>query len=271
MLKIGTSGFWFKDWVGTVYPEGTKSADALGYYVDKLGFNTVEINSTYYTLVSDKSFLGMDRKTPPGFEFTVKAYRGITHDPFDPKIPDNIKHPKMSDVPDTIDKFKYSLQPIIQSHKLSTVLLQMSPYFKPSPQSEEYLLMCKDSFGDIPLTLEFRGKEWNTDGTYTFLKTHNFAYCVVDEPQLPRLMPFVPKTTSADIAYIRLHGRNLNWYKSYEDRYNYDYSAKELSEFIPVIQNFVNIVNKVLIFFNNCHAGSAAKNAMLMKQLIERI
>lgn len=59
MIKIGTSGFSFPDWRGTVYPKKLQPKDALAYYNNELGFDCVEINSTYYTLVSDKSFEGM--------------------------------------------------------------------------------------------------------------------------------------------------------------------------------------------------------------------
>ena len=86
MIKIGTSGFSFQDWRGPVYPKDLQPRDALNYYEEKLGFDCVEINSTYYTLVSTKSFEGMEKKTGHGFEFVVKAYKGITHDPFDTRF-----------------------------------------------------------------------------------------------------------------------------------------------------------------------------------------
>ena len=86
MIRIGTSGFSFKDWVGTVYPDGFNLKDALVYYQDKLGFDCVEINSTYYTLIPDRVAAGWANKTAENFEFLVKAYRGVTHDPFDARL-----------------------------------------------------------------------------------------------------------------------------------------------------------------------------------------
>jgi len=78
MIKIGTSGFSFKDWRGSIYPENLQSKDNLIYYQQKLGFNCVEINATYYTLLSEKSFAGMESKTGDDFEFVVKALVNYT-------------------------------------------------------------------------------------------------------------------------------------------------------------------------------------------------
>jgi uncharacterized protein YecE (DUF72 family) len=92
--------------------------------------------------------------------------------------------------------------------------------------------------------------------------------CVVDEPKLPRLMPFEPRRTS-DIAYFRFHGRNQNWFNaSREERYNYLYSADELDEFVPPLRSVSAGAKTTYTFFNNCHAGAAARNALMMKQML---
>ncbi|HHT9139132.1 MAG TPA: hypothetical protein ACFYEK_18055 [Candidatus Wunengus sp. YC60] len=48
MIKVGTSGFSFPDWVSSIYPSDIKKGDMLEYYEKKLGFGIAEINSTYY-------------------------------------------------------------------------------------------------------------------------------------------------------------------------------------------------------------------------------
>ncbi|HEY4481620.1 MAG TPA: DUF72 domain-containing protein [Candidatus Brocadiaceae bacterium] len=80
MIKAGTSGFSFPDWVGNIYPTDIKKGQMLPYYEQKLGFKITEINSTYYTIPSPKSFEGMLKKTSPDFEFTVKAHKSMTHE-----------------------------------------------------------------------------------------------------------------------------------------------------------------------------------------------
>lgn len=78
MLKLGTSGFSYLDWRGTVYPQKLQPKNLLKYYEQELGFDCVEINSTYYNLIPPNVFKNMAEKTEKDFEFVVKAYRGIT-------------------------------------------------------------------------------------------------------------------------------------------------------------------------------------------------
>ena len=104
--------------------------------------------------------------------------------------------------------------------------------------------------------------------TFGLLRANGIGYCAVDEPPLERLMPFVNAVTS-DIAYLRLHGRNMNWFKvSAGERYNYLYSDDELAKFIPEIEKISGNSKKAYIFFNNCHIGFAARNAQRMKELL---
>jgi len=266
MIKIGTSGFSFKDWLGTIYPEKLSSKEMLTYYEQQLRFDCVEINSTYYTLISDKSFLSTANKTSKNFEFVVKGYKGITHDPFDNRL----KEQKVSikTAKENTEKFIYSIQPLKEKNKLASVLLQFPVFFYPSNESNDYLLQCKEWFKDIPLVIEFRNNAWAKKETFEFLKKNKLGYCAVDEPKLQRLMPFINEVTS-DIGYIRFHGRNPNWFNvSAGERYNYLYSETELKSFIPEINKMDNKAKKTYIFFNNCHAGSAIKNAIMLKKML---
>jgi len=62
MIKVGTSGFSFEDWKGPVYPAGLPDKSMLSYYEKELGFDALEVNFTYYTLPSQKSFAAMSRR-----------------------------------------------------------------------------------------------------------------------------------------------------------------------------------------------------------------
>lgn len=266
MIKIGTSGFSFKDWYGTVYPEKLQPRNTLNYYEQELKFDCVEINSTYYTLLSDKSFQGMEEKTGPGFEFVVKGYRGITHDPFDTRLGE--KMPSLEKAFEDTDKFIYSIGPLNKKNKLGAVLLQFPFFFEPADKTKDYIISCREKFSEIPLVIEFRNRKWAGSETISFLKENNLGYCAVDEPKLPGLMPFINEVTS-DTGYVRLHGRNQNWFNApVEERYNYSYSDSELKEFIPEINKINSKAKKTYVFFNNCHAGSAARNARKLKELL---
>jgi len=101
-----------------------------------------------------------------------------------------------------------------------------------------------------------------------FLKENGLASCAVDEPKLPRLMPFVNEVTSS-LGYLRFHGRNPNWLNApVAARYDYLYTNEELEEFVPEARTMNSRAGKMFVFFNNCHAGSAVKNAGMFRKML---
>jgi uncharacterized protein YecE (DUF72 family) len=262
VIKIGTSGFSFDDWKGTVYPQGLQKAEWLAFYEKELGFKVLEVNFTYYTLPSPKSFEGMSRKTSADFSFAVKAYRAMTHEIRDKKTK------QLVDNKDVFDKFLFSLEPLIKDQKLSCILMQFPYSFYATAENRDYLKTAKERLKDIPVIAEFRNHAWLNEETFNFLTTYKIGYCAVDEPKLKGLMPFAPRATSS-IGYFRFHGRNNNWFNAPTAvRYDYLYSKEELKEFIPPLHDISLKTNTVLVFFNNCHAGSAAKNAIMLAQIL---
>ena len=76
-LYVGTSGFSYPTWRGEFYPEGSRPADFLRLYSERLP--SVELNATFYKLPSEEQMRAWAGKTPPGFRFAVKMSRRITH------------------------------------------------------------------------------------------------------------------------------------------------------------------------------------------------
>src|SRR5271155_924116 len=75
-VRIGTSGWSYKEWEGTFYPKGEKKK--LSYY--SRFFDTVEIDSTFYAYPNTGMILGAVKNTPPGFVFSAKLPKLITHE-----------------------------------------------------------------------------------------------------------------------------------------------------------------------------------------------
>jgi len=262
MIKLGTSGFSFDDWVGVVYPPKIKKQDMLTYYEKELGFKCLEVNSTYYTLPSQKSMEGMLKKVSADFEFTVKAFKGMTHEIWegDGKT--------LRDNRETFDKFNFSVAPLREAGSLSCVLAQFPPWFHPNKVSLDYLRSFGERLAGVPLVVEFRNHIWHTDTTLEFLRENNLGYCAVDEPKLPRLMPFNPRATSP-VGYFRLHGRNPRWFNvPVSVRYDYLYSDRELQEFLNPIKEVEALTQATFVFFNNCHVGSAVRNALRLREML---
>jgi len=77
---------------------------------------------------------------------------------------------------------------------------------------------------------------------------------------------------TGDVGYVRLHGRNEKtwWGRGDGDRYDYNYSPEELKEWVRKIRELAEKANTVYVFFNNCHAGQAARNALLMRDMMQQ-
>jgi len=73
---MGTSGWSYEEWVGILYP--TSSTPKLKYYSSV--FDTVEVDSSFYSMPSSKLVLGWIKNTPSDFKFSIKMPKTITHD-----------------------------------------------------------------------------------------------------------------------------------------------------------------------------------------------
>jgi uncharacterized protein YecE (DUF72 family) len=76
-LYVGTSGFSYPTWRPDFYPAGTKPADFLRFYSERLP--SVELNTSAYQLPSEEHFTTWAEQVPPGFRFAVRMPRQITH------------------------------------------------------------------------------------------------------------------------------------------------------------------------------------------------
>jgi uncharacterized protein YecE (DUF72 family) len=255
MIYIGTAGFSYQDWKGAFYPKDQDKRHMLEYYSSR--FPVVEVNSTWHALPSPKSILSMARRTPPDFEFILKAYKGLTH--------------QYEDNDEEFTRFRELIRPMEDHGKLACLLAQFPWGFKNTDANRDYLKHFREKLPDQEIAVEFRNEEWITDETLDLLRQLKMAFCCVDEPRLKGLVkPHVFLTTN--IGYVRFHGRNYEtWWdrkrKSWE-RYNYLYSEEELQEWVPRIMELEKKAERTYTIFNNHYRGKAARNAAMMAQLL---
>jgi uncharacterized protein YecE (DUF72 family) len=252
-ILVGTSGYSFADWVGRFYPARIPRSEMLPYYSEH--FPVVEVNTTFYRIPHPRVMEQMEKKTPPGFRFLVKGPQSLTHE-------------RRLDA-ESIAAFQDCLEPLRAAGKLDGVLLQFPWSFKPDSNSWRLLAGARQGLSEHKLFVEFRHASWDQPETFTRLRDHALGYCVVDEPRLEGLMPPVVELTSP-AGYVRFHGRNSAtwWGRGRGDRYDYLYSDAELREWVGKIHDLAARAERVYVFFNNCHAGQAARNAQLMQQLL---
>jgi uncharacterized protein YecE (DUF72 family) len=254
-ILVGTSGFVFRDWEGPFYPPGLPAASRLAFYARY--FPALEINSSYYRVPEPRALASLVTKVPEDFEFIVKAHQDLTHAP---ELPEG-----------SLPAFLGSLAPLAEAGRLHGILAQFPWRFRDQPASRERLLRLSDGLPGQRLFVEFRHASWAHEDAFRFLEREGIGYCSVDEPLLEGLMPPVARRTT-DLAYVRFHGRNRqNWWgRAGGDRYDYSYRAEELGEWLGKIRELAERAEKTYVFFNNCHAGQAARSARLMMDLLQR-
>ncbi len=255
MIYLGTSGFSYKDWVGNFYPKDLPQREWLSYYSQE--FNTLELNSTFYTLPKLSTLKTMISKTGGNFLFCVKANQEMTH--------------KYQENREVFTAFRKMLEPFISNGKLGCVLAQFPYSFGFNRQNQDYLKFFRELLIDLPIVIEFRNKSWLKLEVFNWLRQHNLGFCCVDEPRLPGLLPPIAEVTS-DIAYVRFHGRNAaKWWqhKHAYERYDYTYSVDELKEWLPKIRKLERNSQKTFIFANNHWRGQAISTIRQLRLLLD--
>ena len=256
MIYVGTSGFSYQDWVGPVYPAGTRSSDFLGLYSQR--FNALEINYTYYRVPTQKTMLSLAEKSRGVIRMAVKLTDIFTH--------------KRSSTEDDSKRFEEAMAPLQEAGLLGCLLAQFPFSFKPDRTNSRYLAKLRERFASFPLVVEVRNQGWMVDRLFPFLQNRDIGFCNVDEPRLPGLLPPTGHVTS-ELGYVRFHGRNSDKWWNHdrpEERYDYRYSAAELEEWIPRLRHMQQSCQDLFVFFNNHFTGKAVDNASEMVELLKR-
>jgi len=265
-LRIGTSGWHYPGgrgtWDGIFYPapgDRQPGFDELRFYAER--FNTVEVNSTFYGQPRPNVSLGWVRRTPPGFEFSVKLFQKFTH----PATAQDTTPVSAADV----DAFRAGIEPLAAGGRLGSVLAQFPSRFHDTTEARAYLHWLLRTFGDYPLAVELRHRSWSDAATDTtaLLAEAGAAWVQIDEPKFASSVHQALEP-NAGVMYVRLHGRNAaQWWthdKS-EDRYNYLYSARELQEFSDVAGAARRLVKKSYLYTNNHYSSKSVVNALMLK------
>ncbi len=187
MLYVGTSGYSYKEWKGSFYPEKLPAKDMLSYYSARL--HAVELNNTFYRMPKPEMVESWKAQVPDNFRFSVKASQQITH----------FKRLKDADVPT-----KFMLETVaVLGEQLGVVLFQLPPNMKKDLERLETFL--KELPQSTPAAFEFRHPTWFDDEVIALLRSENRTLCVSDTDDLPT--SHIDKT--ADWGYLRL--RRVNY------------------------------------------------------------
>lgn len=256
-------------------------------------FPVVEVDSTYYSLPSEKTAELWAERTPVNFTFDVKAFRLLTGHPAELKVlpkdlrasvPQDFAEKRrlyLKDLPEEVNdelwsSFRQALMPLHSAGKLGVVLFQFPAWFLPGRDSKAYLETIPEKLPDYQAAVEFRHGSWlnekNESRTLDFLRSNNLAYASVDEPQGTRQsVPPIAAATS-EVAIVRFHGRRVEtWDKpnvGVLDRFRYLYNEDELEEWVPKIRELAQDTREVHALMNNCYSDFAVRNAAQLSSLL---
>ncbi len=183
-LHVGTSGYSYKEWKGSFYPEDLKNADMLSYYGRRL--NAVEINNTFYRLPKASVLEGWAEQVPKSFRFSIKASRRITH----------FKRLK----PEAKDETEYLLDTVrTLGSRLGTLLFQLPPNMKADVDRLAAFVDLLPS--GAPAAFEFRHDSWKDPAVHEVLRSHGAALVCADTEDSEEDEPVV---ATAPWGYLRL-------------------------------------------------------------------
>jgi uncharacterized protein YecE (DUF72 family) len=183
-ILVGTSGWSYKEWKGSFYPEKLPAEEMLRFYSTR--FPTVEVNNSFYRIPSERVLAGWAEQVPAGFRFVLKASRRVTH------------NNRLKDEDGSLAYFLRAVNPL--GERLGPTLFQLPPTFKKD------VSRLQDFLGRLPrrwpAAIEFRHSSWFDDEVYDLLRARDVALVAVDEDQGEGAgAPLVP---TASWGYLRL-------------------------------------------------------------------
>lgn len=235
-VHIGCSGWVYPHWRERLYPKGLPQRRWLSHYAEH--YDTVEVNSTFYRLASPTAVEAWVEQSPPGFIFSVKASRYLTH----------VKRLKMLDP--YIERFYEPLEALTATEKLGPVLWQLPENFH---RDDERLAGALAALPEGRHAFEFRHASWFTEEVYSQLREHGVALVIGDDPG----RPFQTLERTTDWTFIRFHrgnrGRGGN------------YSPSEIDTWGRRIAQWRR-TTEVFAYYNNDWQGYALRDANRLKK-----
>jgi uncharacterized protein YecE (DUF72 family) len=228
-LHVGTSGYSYKEWKGSFYPEKLPAKEMLSYYASRLP--AVELNNTFYRLPQKSMVENWKEHVPDNFRFSIKASQRITH---------------FKRLKDVEEETKYLLDTVsVLEDRLGVVLFQLPPNMKKDLSRLETFLQCLPEV--TKAAFEFRHQTWFEDDVLQLLSRANRALCISDTDDLP--VTHIDRT--ADWGYLRLR--------------RVEYSEANLKGWLERVRD--QKWNEAFVFFKHEDEGTGPKLAAQFLEL----
>jgi uncharacterized protein YecE (DUF72 family) len=228
-VRIGASGFSYKEWLGGFYPAKLPAVKMLPFYAERLP--TVEINYTFRAMPKRSMFEGWVTKTPPDFRFALKAPQRITH------------FARLRGTRDSLDYFIATAGAL--GTRLGPVLFQLPPDLA----RDDSLLgdFIAQLNGRVVAAFEFRHRSWFAEPVFDLLRRTEVALCVAESDKLAS-----PLVSTAPHLYLRLRRE--------------DYDDAALAAWAERIRSIAHDAREVYVYFKH-EAAAPALAGQLQKLL----
>ncbi len=235
-IRVGTSGWTYRDWKGRFYPATLPQREWLAYYAQR--FPTVELNVTTYRLPKEND-LQRWAAVPPGFDYTIKLSRLITHR----KRPGEPRH--------FVENYFARIGPLMP--RVANVLAQFPPTWSRDDDALANFLTA------IPAgpryVIEFRHPSWYDESVYERLRARGLSLCLHDMAG-----SIAPHVLTGPVLYVRLHGPTRAYAGSYR--------RARLEQWAQTIRALAPQVEAVYVYFNNDERAFAPRNALTLRELL---
>ncbi len=236
-VRIGCSGWAYRDWSGPFYPPTVKAKDRLSWYAGC--FDTCEINASFYRLPTEAAVARWRETAPAGFTFAWKVSRFISH------------NKKLKDCADSIRLVFGRMRGLAETE--GPALIQLPPMLRADP---ERLARFAELLPPTPrCAVEFRHPSWYEAAVLRVLRDHNLALVISDHHDAP-----APWEATAELVYIRGHGPG--------GRYVGRYDGAELARWAGRISAFAEAGHDVCCYFDNDVKCAAPQDAAALKSLL---
>lgn len=267
------------------YPKRVRTpAMRLGYYAEH--FRVLEVDATFYALLSAEVVERWVDGTPDDFRFIVKAHPVFTGHPIDRRrLPADLaaatanlnagakiypQHLPEGLLRELERRYFEGLAPLVARRRLASIVVQFPPWFGATRGNVRQIEGLRARFPDAPFSVEFRNRTWllpaRRERVFALLRSTHISYVVADEPVVERAgVPLVPAVTCPQLALLRCHGRNgAAWADpraSLADRFNYLYAPEELASLESLVAQLSAQAETVHVIFCNCIADYAVLGA----------
>lgn len=227
----------------SLFPSPYENASRLTYYATF--FNSIEFNSSFYKIPQAATVSKWTDSVAPGFRFTFKLWKGITH------------NKGLQFKEEDVATFLASISSV--KEKKGCLLIQFPPSLGIENISQLDKLLSVITEADVEkdwrIAVEFRNKSWYQKRVYDLLSSYNAAVVIQDIPKSST--PDLQHTT--DFMYIRFHGPTGNYRDSYSEAF--------LDEYATYVHEWMGEGKTVYVYFNNT-MGDAFNNLLYLKKKI---